>query len=70
MNFLNSLPLWGGLAALGVSLPILIHLWSRRQKIEIRWAAMELLKKAMVTRSQQIRMEDRLFCCCAASHFC
>jgi hypothetical protein len=60
MTFLNSLPLWGGLAALAVSLPILIHLWSRRQKIEIRWAAMELLKKAMVTRSQQIRMEDRL----------
>ena len=60
MSFLNSLPLWGGLAALGVALPILIHLWSRRQKIEIHWAAMELLKKAMVKRSQQIRMEDRL----------
>jgi hypothetical protein len=60
MSFLNSLPLWGSLAALGVALPILIHLWSRRQKIDIPWAAMELLKKAMVTRSQQIRMEDRL----------
>lgn len=59
MSFLNSLPLWGSLAALGVALPIIIHLWSRRQKIEIDWAAMELLKKAMVARSQQIRMEDR-----------
>jgi hypothetical protein len=60
MSFLNSLPLWGGLAAFGVALPILIHIWSRRQKIEIHWAAMELLKNAMVKRSQQIRMEDRL----------
>ncbi|MBT3295669.1 MAG: VWA domain-containing protein [Verrucomicrobia bacterium] len=60
MSFLNSLPLWGSLAALGVALPILIHVWSRRQRIEIHWAAMELLKKAMVKRSQQIRMEDRL----------
>jgi uncharacterized membrane protein len=60
MNTLNSLPLWAGLAALGVGLPILIHLWSRRQKIEIPWAAMELLRKALVARSQKIRMEDRL----------
>ena len=60
MNSLNSLPLWGGLAALGVGLPILIHLWSRRQRIEIPWAAMELLRKALVARSQKIRMEDRL----------
>ncbi len=44
MSFLNSLPLWSGLAALGVGIPILIHLWSRRQKVEIPWAAMELLK--------------------------
>jgi hypothetical protein len=60
MSFLNSLPLWSALAALGISVPIVIHLWSRRQKVEINWAAMELLKKAMVARSQQIRMEDRL----------
>jgi len=60
MSFLNSLPLWVGLAALGVATPILIHLWSRRQRVNIHWAAMELLKKAMVARSQQVRMEDRL----------
>ena len=60
MSFLNSLPLWGTLAALGVSVPIVIHLWSRRQKLDIKWAAMELLKKAMVARSRQVRMEDRL----------
>jgi hypothetical protein len=59
MNSLNSLPLWSALAALGVAVPIVIHLWSRRQKIEIQWAAMELLKKAMVARSKQVHMEDR-----------
>lgn len=58
MSFLNSLPLWSGLAALGVAVPILIHLWSRNQKYQIPWAAMELLKKAMIARSQKIRMED------------
>ncbi len=60
MNSLNSLPLWTGLAALGAALPILIHLWSRRQKTEIPWAAMELLRKSLIARSQRIRMEDRL----------
>lgn len=58
MSFLNSLPLWSGLAALGVAIPILIHLWSRNQKYQIQWAAMELLKKAMIARSQKILMED------------
>lgn len=58
MSFLNSLPVWSALAALGVSVPILIHLWSRNQKYQIPWAAMELLKKAMIARSQKILMED------------
>ena len=58
MSFLNSLPLWGALAALGMSVPILIQLWSRNQKYEIPWAAMELLKKAAIARSQKIQMED------------
>lgn len=60
MSFLNSLPLWSGLAALGVAVPILIHLWSRNQKYRIPWAAMELLKRAMIARSQKIQMEDYL----------
>ncbi|MFZ9935825.1 MAG: BatA domain-containing protein [Luteolibacter sp.] len=60
MSFLNSLPLWSALAALGVATPILIHLWSRNQKYEIPWAAMELLKKAAIARSQKIRIEDYL----------
>ena len=37
MNVLNSLPLWGGLAALGVSIPVLVHLLnkSRPKKIPL-----------------------------------
>jgi hypothetical protein len=58
MNALNSLPLWSGLAALGLAVPIIIHLWSRNQKFETSWAAMELLKKALIVRSQKIHVED------------
>lgn len=58
MNALNSLPLWSGLAALGLAVPIIIHLWSRNQKFETPWAAMELLKKALIARSQKIHVED------------
>ena len=58
MSFLNSWPLWAGLAALGVAVPVLIHLWSRNQKFETPWAAMELLKKAMIARSRKIQVED------------
>jgi hypothetical protein len=58
MNALNSLPLWSGLAALGIAVPIIIHLWSRNQKFETHWAAMELLKKALIARSQKIHVED------------
>ena len=58
MSFLNAWPLWAGLAALGVAVPVLIHLWSRNQKFETPWAAMELLKKAMIARSRKIQVED------------
>ena len=43
---------------LGVAVPVLIHLWSRNQKFETPWAAMELLKKAMIARSRKIQLED------------
>lgn len=58
MSFLNAWPLWTALAALGVAVPVLIHLWSRNQKFETPWAAMELLKKAMIARSRKIQVED------------
>ena len=58
MSFVNAWPIWTGLAALGIAVPVLIHLWSRNQKFETKWAAMELLKKAMIARSRKIQIED------------
>ena len=40
MTFLNSIFLWGALAA---SVPILIHLFSRKKKVVIPWGAMQFL---------------------------
>ncbi|MED6300677.1 MAG: VWA domain-containing protein [Verrucomicrobiota bacterium] len=58
MSFLNLLPVWGTLAAIGVAVPIIIHLLYRKNKKETDWAAMELLRRALVVRSGQIRLED------------
>ena len=60
MNFLNSTALWGGLAAVGVAVPIIIHLLHQRHRRRTDWAAMELLRRALVIRSGQIRLEDLL----------
>ena len=58
MTFLNSLVLWGGLAAAGIAVPIIIHLLYRQHKRQTDWAAMDLLRRAMVVRSGQVRLED------------
>lgn len=58
MGFLNSIMLWGGLGVAGVAVPILIHLLYRKHKRQTPWAAMELLRKALVIRSGQIKVED------------
>ncbi len=58
MAFLNSILLWGGLALAGISVPIIIHLLNRYRHKQIDWGAMELLRKALVVRSRQVRMED------------
>ena len=60
MTFLNSLPLWGSLAAAGVAVPIIIHLLHQRHRRRTDWAAMELLRRALVIRSGQVRLEDIL----------
>jgi len=60
VNFLNSTALWGGLAAVGVAVPIIIHLLHQRHRRRTDWAAMELLRRALVIRSGQIRLEDLL----------
>ena len=58
MTPLNLLPVWGTLAAIGIAVPIIIHLLYRKNKKETDWAAMELLRRALVVRSGQIRLED------------
>lgn len=60
MNFLNIPLVWGGLGAAGVAVPIIIHLLYRKHKRQTDWAAMELLRKALVIRSGQVRLEDYL----------
>ena len=60
MGFLNSWPLWSGLAAAGVAVPIVAHLLFRKHHKQTPWAAMELLRKALVVRSGQVKMEDYL----------
>ena len=57
---LNSLALWGTLGLIGVAVPIIIHLLYRKNRKETQWAAMELLRKALVMRSGQIKIEDFL----------
>lgn len=57
LPFLNPWLLWA-LPAVGV--PILIHLLNRHRATTIEWGAMELLRKVMVYRSRQIRLEDIL----------
>ena len=57
MGFLNP---WLLPFALGVGLPVLIHLLNRYRIRETRWAAMEFLRRAARIRSRQIRLEDIL----------
>ncbi|MEI7836871.1 MAG: VWA domain-containing protein, partial [Planctomycetota bacterium] len=61
MNAINPFwSLWFPLAMAGLSVPILIHLLSRYRSRPMDWAAMELLKRAMVVRSKRLRLEDLL----------
>jgi hypothetical protein len=52
----GSLPMLGWLAA--AAAPILIHLWSRRQYRQTRWAAMEYLLAALRSSRRRIRLEE------------
>jgi hypothetical protein len=60
MASLNSFALWGTLGLIGVAVPIIIHLLYRKNRKQTDWAAMELLRKALVMRSGQIKIEDFL----------
>ncbi len=57
---LNSFALWGTLGLIGIAVPIIIHLLYRKNRKQTDWAAMELLRKALVMRSGQIKIEDFL----------
>src|SRR4051812_47837516 len=48
------------LEALGISVPIAIHLLNRYRFKEVEWGAMELLRRAVVVRSRRIELEDLL----------
>ena len=56
MGFINSLFLWGGLAAAGIALPIIIHLLRRYQ--HIRWGAMALLQRVLQKHKRRVQTED------------
>lgn len=58
--FLNSIALWGGLAAAGVAVPVAIHLFNRFRHRTVAWGAMALLRRATKVRSRQIKLEDIL----------
>ena len=58
MSSLNPFTIWATLAAIGVGVPIIIHLLYRKNRKETDWAAMELLRRALVVRSGQIKLED------------
>lgn len=58
MEILTSLALWIPLGIAGVMMPIVIHLLSRYRSRRIDWAAMELLRRAMVIRARRLRLED------------
>jgi len=58
MGTLNPLGLWSIIGALGIAVPIIIHLLYRKHRRQTDWAAMELLRRALVTRSGQVKIED------------
>lgn len=60
MGFLNSIWLWSALGLFGVAVPVAIHLLNRFYGRRTEWAAMELLRRALVTRANQVRLEDLL----------
>jgi uncharacterized membrane protein len=60
MGFLNSWQMWTALGAAGISVPIIIHLLHRKHRRQTDWAAMELLRRALVIRSGQVKLEDFL----------
>jgi hypothetical protein len=57
MSFLYPAMLVG---ALGISVPIVIHLLNRYRFKVVDWGAMELLRRAVTMRARKVRLEDLL----------
>jgi hypothetical protein len=57
LPFLNP---WMLAALPAAAIPVIIHLLNRHRSVTIEWGAMELLRRVMVFRSRQIRLEDLL----------
>ncbi len=57
MTFLNPLLL---IASIGISLPILAHLFNRYKVKRTDWAAMQFLNRSVRVRSRQLRLRDLL----------
>ncbi len=70
LNFLNPIYLWG---ILGLSLPVLIHLLTRRQQTHIRFSAVYLLSQAQkrsIRRSRPNRLLLLMLRCLALACLC
>lgn len=57
MLFLNTILLLG---ALGISIPILIHLLNRRSSRVVDWGAMNFLLESLAIRNRRIQLEEAL----------
>jgi hypothetical protein len=57
MGFLNP---WLLIGLAGIAVPILIHLLNRFRQRRIDWAAMDLLRRAIVIRQRRVKIEDLL----------
>lgn len=57
MLFLNSILLLG---ALGISIPIVIHLLNRRSSRVVEWGAMNFLLESLAIRNRRIQLEEVL----------
>ncbi len=62
MSFVHSALFWGGIGL--VSIPIIIHLITRRRFRRLDWAAMEFLLEAMRRNRRRIRLEQLILLLC------
>lgn len=60
MGFLNNIFLWSVMGAIGVSVPIIIHLLNRRKFERVVWAAMRFLRVSVEQNQRRLKIEDLL----------